>query len=320
MRAYVVRRLTLIVPTLLLVTVLVFLCVRLVPGSVIDLMVAQMASELAMGSELTAQSLRHSLGLDVPIHIQYGRWLAGAFQGDLGRSLWTDSGITTEIINRLPISLELGTLALATALLISIPVGIYSAVRQDTWGDYGGRTIAILAICVPSFWLGTMVVVYPSIWWNWTPAMEYIPFTADPAGNLLQFIIPAVIMGMVMSGTTMRMTRTMMLEVLRQDYIRTAWSKGLKERIIIVRHALKNAMMPVITIIGMMFPVLIGGSVVLEQIFALPGIGRFLIEAINKRDYPVISGINLVLASFVLIINLLVDLTYAYLDPRVKYR
>jgi len=320
MRAYIIRRLLLIIPTLLLVTIIVFLSVRFIPGSVIDLMVSEMATESALGSELTAATLRQSLGLDVPIHVQYGRWLAAAVRGDLGRSLWTDSSITEELFRRLPISLELGILAIITALLIAVPIGVYSAMRQDTWGDYSGRTIAILAISLPSFWIGTMVMVYPSIWWNWSPAMEYIPFMSNPAGNLLQFIIPAIIMGMVMSGTTMRMTRTMMLEVLRQDYIRTAWSKGLAERNIILRHALKNALMPVVTIVGMLLPVLIGGSVVLEQIFALPGIGRFLIEAINGRDYPVISGINLVLASFVLLINLVVDLTYAYLDPRIQYR
>jgi len=320
MHAYIIRRLLLIIPTLFLVTVMVFLTIRFIPGDVIDLMVAQMATETALGTELTAESLRHSLGLDVPIYIQYGRWLLHVVQGDLGRSLWTDLSVTGEIMSKLPVSLELGILAIITALLLAIPIGVYSAVRQDTWGDYGGRTIAILAISLPSFWLGTIVIVYPSIWWNWSPAMEYIPLTSDPMGNFIQFIIPAIILGMVMSGTTMRMTRTMMLEVLRQDYIRTAWSKGLAERTVVLRHALKNALIPVVTIIGMLSPVLIGGSVILEQIFALPGIGRYLIEAINRRDYTVISGINLTMASFVLTINLVVDLAYAYLDPRVQYK
>jgi peptide/nickel transport system permease protein len=278
-----------------------------------------MAAELPSGSNLTTESVRHSLGLDVPIQVQYGRWLLGTVQGDLGKSLWTGRAVTDEILGRLPISFELGLFAIITSLLIAIPIGVYSAMRQDTWGDYVGRSIAILAISLPSFWLGTIVIVYPSIWWNWSPPMEYIPFVSDPAGNLLQFIIPGAIMGMVMSGTTMRMTRTMMLEVLRQDYIRTAWSKGLSEWIIVFRHALKNALIPVVTIVGVTLPVLIGGSVILEQIFALPGIGRLLIEAVNRRDYPVISGINLFLASFVLIINLAVDVIYAYLDPRVRY-
>lgn len=320
MRAYLIRRLVLIVPTLALVTLFVFLTVRFIPGTIIDLMVAEMASESPQGQELTAEALREAMGLDVPIYVQYGRWLAHAVQGDLGTSLWTGRSITGDIISRLPISLELGVLAIITALLLAVPIGVYSAMRQDTWGDYTGRTIAILAISLPSFWLGTIVIVYPSRYLGWSPAMEFIPLFSNPAGNLLQFIVPAVILGMVISGTTMRMTRTMMLEVLRQDYIRTAWSKGLTERTVILRHALKNALMPVVTIVGMMFPILIGGSVVLEQIFALPGIGRFLIEAINRRDYPIISGINLVLASFVLLINLVVDITYAYLDPRLKFK
>jgi peptide/nickel transport system permease protein len=186
--------------------------------------------------------------------------------------------------------------------------------------DYVGRTIAILFISLPSFWVATMVIVYPSIWWNWSPALEYIPITKDFMGNIVQFIIPATIMGMLATGTTMRMTRTMMLEVLRQDYIRTAWAKGLGERTIIVRHALKNAMIPVITVIGLSLPLLISGSVVLENIFVLPGIGRLLVEAINQRDYPVISGINIFVAVFILVANLLIDLTYGYLDPRVHYK
>ena len=323
MRAYIVRRLLLIIPTLLLVTILVFLLVRFIPGDVIDLMVTerQMESSLVpMDQELTAEALRHALGLDVPVHVQYGRWMAAAIQGDLGLSLWGRRSIVELLAEKVPISLELGLLSMVIALSISLPIGVFSAIRQYSWSDYLGRTIAVLAISLPSFWIATMVIVYPAIWWNWSPSMEYIPFLEDPGGNLLQFILPAAIMGMVMSGTTMRMTRTMMLEVLRQDYIRTAWSKGLRERTIVVRHALKNALMPVVTIVGMMVPVLIGGSVILEQIFALPGVGRWVLEAINTRDYQIISGINLVIATIVLACNLAVDLTYAWMDPRIRYR
>jgi peptide/nickel transport system permease protein len=211
-------------------------------------------------------------------------------------------------------------MAAIIALLISIPIGVYSAIRQDTWGDYLGRTIAILAISLPSFWIATIIIVFPAIYFNWSPEMEYIPFFENPVRNLIQFIVPAAIMGMVMSGTTMRMTRTMMLEVLRQDYIRTAWSKGLKERTVIIRHALKNALIPIVTIMGMMLPILIGGSVIMEQVFSLPGIGRWTIEAIGQRDYPVISGINLVIATVILAANLMVDLTYSWIDPRIRYR
>jgi len=318
MRAYVIRRLLLAIPTVLLVTIIVFFFLRLVPGDVIDLMVLE--HETVEDAEVLRAQIAEKLGLNVPIHVQYLNWMGGIFHGDLGRSLWTDRPVTQEIINRLPISFELGFLALLTALIIALPIGIYSAIRQDTYGDYIARSFAIASIALPSFWLATIVMVFPSIWWGWSPPMQLITFTEDPWGNLRMFIIPAFIMGMVLSGTTMRMTRTMMLEVLRQDYIRTAWSKGLRERIIVLRHALKNALIPVVTIIGLQMPIIIGGSVVLERIFNLPGIGWLLIDVINSRDYTVLSSVNLIMALFVLMINLLVDLAYSYLDPRVQYR
>jgi len=320
MQGYVLRRVILIVPTLLLVTIIVFGAVRLVPGDVIDLMVAEMASESGMGAELDPEYIREMLGLDAPLHVQYGQWIAKMFRGDLGESLWTQRAVTEDLINRIPVSFELGVMALIIGVVVAIPIGIYSAIRQDTVGDYFGRSIAIAALSLPNFWVATMIIVFPSIWWNWSPPVKYIPITEDLTSNLAQFIIPACIMGMHMSGGTMRMTRTMMLEVLRQDYIRTAWSKGLKERVVVVRHALKNALMPVVTQIGMRLPVMIAGAVILEQIFCLPGIGNLLVQAVNERDYPVISGINLTLATFILVANLGVDLTYGYLDPRIHYR
>ena len=330
MRAYAIRRALLIIPTLFIVTIIVFFSVRFIPGDVIDLMVTEMAQESGMGSELTAETIRHALGLDEPVWKQYMRWLgvfpqrdggfSGAFQGDFGESLWTGRPVLEDIVSRYPISVELGAMAIITAMIIALPIGIYSAIRQDTIGDYAGRTFAILSISVPSFWMATLVVVYPAIWWGWTPPVQYIPFLKDPIANIMQFILPAVIMGMHMAGGTMRMTRTMMLEVLRQDYIRTAWSKGLTERTIIWRHALKNAFIPIITIIGPMILILTGGSVIMEQIFCLPGLGRLFIEALNKRDYIVISGMNTITATGIICINLLVDLSYAWLDPRIQYR
>jgi peptide/nickel transport system permease protein len=299
MRAYIARRLLLIIPSLFIVTIIVFLSVRLIPGSIVDIMV----NEAAMQGVVTVdrEAIEEALGLDVPIHIQYGRWIGDIFlHGSLGESLRDRQPVAEEIFSRLPVTFELGVLALIVALLIAIPIGIYSAIRQDTVGDYVMRSIAIIFISVPSFWIGTMIMIYPSIWWDWSPSMELIKFSDDPLGNLGMFIIPAVILGMALSGVTMRMMRTMMLEVLRQDYIRTAWSKGLNERVVIIRHALKNALIPVITLIGYQMTFLIAGSVIVEQIFVLPGVGRLMLEALSQRDYPIVSGINLFVATAVL--------------------
>jgi peptide/nickel transport system permease protein len=316
MRGYIIRRIALLVPTLFLVTVVVFLSVRLIPGDVVEMMV----TEHAGFEEVSIEEIRHDMGLDLPVHVQYGRWVKGIVtRGDLGKSLWTGRSATDEIRQRLPVSFELGLLSIAVGLTIAVPVGMYSAIRQDTPGDYLGRVFAIACIALPTFWTGTLVVVFPAVWWGWSPSVEYIPFIEDPLGNLQQFIVPAILLGMSMSGTTMRMTRTMMLEVLRQDYIRTAWAKGLSERTLILRHALKNALIPVVTIVGLQLPILIGGSIILENIFSLPGIGVLTVQIINSRDYNVLSGINLFMAFTVLLINLMVDLAYGFLDPRVHY-
>jgi peptide/nickel transport system permease protein len=330
MQTYIMRRIVLIIPTLVIVTILVFLVVRFVPGTVLDLMVSDHATESGVSFEVLKENLKANLGLDVPVYVQYGRWIgflpqrdggfSGILEGSLGQSLWTERDIVSEIAQRIPISMELGIIALITATLVAFPIGIYSAIRQDTIGDYIGRSIAIILIAVPGFWIGTLIFVLPSLWWNWTPPIEYTPIWKDFGRNIVQFIIPGVIMGAQMAGGTMRMTRTMMLEVLRQDYIRTSWSKGLRERAVIIRHALKNALIPVITMIGAGIPVLIGGSVIMEQIFVLPGIGRYMIDAIGQRDYPIISGINLMMATVVMGCILLTDLSYAWLDPRIRYR
>jgi peptide/nickel transport system permease protein len=239
--------------------------------------------------------------------------------GDLGESIFLGGSVRDHIFQRLPVTLEIGILAILIALLISFPIAIYSAIRQDTIGDYVARSIAILLISVPSFWVGIMVVVFPSIWWGWSPPIINISLWDDPIGNLKMYILPAAILGMAINGVNMRLTRTMMLEVVREDYIRTAYAKGLTERIVVLRHALKNALIPVITVIGLNVPVVVGGSVIIEQIFALPGMGRLAIEAAFLRDYPVIVGVTLVFSLFVLVIILLTDLSYAFLDPRIRY-
>jgi peptide/nickel transport system permease protein len=330
MRAYVIRRLFYIIPTLLLITILVYLLVRFIPGDVIDMMLAQMSEQSGMGAELTADYLRQAMGLDQPLLIQYGRWMGfianadgdfrGILQGWFGESLWKNKPVLEELIERLPVSIELGLISMITGWILAMPIGIYSAIRQDTSLDYLGRSFAIVMLSVPGFWLATIIIVYPSIWWGWTPSLEYIPLIENPWGNFLQFLLPGLLMGTQMSGSLMRMVRTMVLEVMRQDYIRTAWSKGLTERTVIYRHALKNALMPVVTIAGMMLPGLIAGSVIMEQIFCLPGVGRLTFEALTQRDYPIISGINLIMATTVLLCNLLTDVTYAWMDPRVQYR
>lgn len=326
MTAYLIRRILLVIPTILIASVIVFVVIRLIPGDVIDLMV----DEQGFGGEMDREAIEKQLGLDVPIQVQYFRWLGvipgdsgefnGILQGSLGKSLWKPMQVTELIIARLPVTFELGLLAIAVALIEAFPIGIYSAIRQDSWIDYVGRSFAIGALAIPGFWLGIMVVVFGSIWFKWSPEIMYIKFFDDPLGNLTQFIVPALIMGFAMAGVTMRMTRTMMLEVLRQDYIRTAWSKGLRERVVILRHALKNAMIPVITIIGLQLPVVVGGSVIMEQIFTLPGMGRLMVLAAFQRDYSVLAGVMLVIAAVILLANLLIDLSYAWLDPRIRYR
>lgn len=315
MATYIIRRLALILPTIILVTIIVFVSLRFIPGSVIDVLEAQMAGVPGFQRGAVAKAL----GLDVPIYIQYGRYLWGLLHGDLGVSLFSQRPVTDDMWARFPLTLELGVLSIFISLIISIPIGVYSAVRQDTIGDYVARSFAIICIAVPSFWLATLVIVYPSIWWGWMPSTNFIPFLENPLKNLEVIAIPSFILGMSLAGVTMRMTRTMMLEVLRQDYIRTAWSKGLAEKVIIFRHALKNALIPVITLIGALVSGVAGGAVVIEQIFSLPGIGRLLLEALNTRNYPMVSGIVLILSIFVYLSNLAVDVAYAYLDPRIRY-
>ena len=319
MRAYIIRRLLLIIPTLLLLTILVFLSVRFLPGDVIDAMLGRM--EYDQPGTIDREALERMLGLDVPGYVQYVRWLGRIFlHGSLGESLMGRGAVEEQIIDRLPVTVELGLLAIVIGLVIALPVGIYSAIRQDTAADHAGRSVAIIGLATPNFWLGIMVMIYPAIWWGWSPRLELIPFSEDPLENLGMFLIPSLILGTASAAAIMRLTRTMMLEVLRQDYIRTAWSKGLRERVVIIRHTIKNALIPVVTLIGLQLPILVGGSVIMENIFNLPGLGRLMLVALNDRDYPLVSGINLFFATAVIAANLITDLFYAFLDPRVRYK
>ena len=285
MRAYIIRRILLLIPTLFILTILVFLSVRFIPGDVVDLIVGRMEWYGTGGEEIDPEAVRQMLGLDVPVYVQYGRWIGNILRhGSLGESLLGGYAIEEKLLDRLPVTIELGVLAIVISLLIALPVGIYSAIRQDTAADYAGRTIAIIGLATPNFWLALMVIIFPAIWWGWSPPTELIPFSEDPLGNLAVFFIPSLILGTAMSAATMRMTRTMMLEVFRQDYIRTAWSKGLRERVVVIRHTIKNALIPIVTLVGLQLPILVGGSVIMEHIFNLPGLGRLMLTALTMTE------------------------------------
>jgi len=314
MRRYVLRRLGLAVPTLGLVSVIVFGMMRLMPGDVVMRMVDGQAYAP------TIEALRRELGLDRPAYRQYLEWIGGiVLRGDFGTSYWTRQPILDEFVGRFPVTLELAALTIVVSVVFGVLVGIVSAVRQDTLSDYLGRVLAILALSVPSFGLTVLVVVLPSIYFKWTPVWTYVPFTTDPLENLKILIVPATVFGVTRAGPIMRIMRSALLEVLRQDYIRTAWSKGLSEQAIVLRHALKNALIPVISVVGLQIPLYIGGSVIIEAIFRLPGVGLFFFEALSRLDYPVVQSVNLIFAAMVVGLNLAIDLTYAFLDPRIRY-
>jgi peptide/nickel transport system permease protein len=315
MRQYVLRRLALAVPTLALVSVIVFSIMRLMPGDVVVRMVEGHAYAP------TIEALRRELGLDRPAWVQYADWIGGiVLRGDFGTSYWTRQPIWDEFIQRFPVTLELAALTILASVVIGILVGIVSAIRQDSAADYLGRVLAILALSVPYFGLAVLVVVLPSIYFKWTPIWTYVPFTTAPLENLKIMLVPALVFGVTRAGPIMRIMRSALLDILRQDYIRTAWSKGLPERAIVLRHALKNALIPVVSLVGLQTPLYIGGSVIIEAIFRLPGVGLFFFEALTRLDYPVVQSVNLIIATMVVGLNLAIDLSYAFLDPRIRYR
>jgi peptide/nickel transport system permease protein len=291
----------------------VFSLPRLIPGDVVQLML----EERAYGKDL--DDLRAKLGLDRPIYVQYFEWAGRVVRGELGESLWTKRPVLEELGRRLPVSLKLGLLALLFSMSIALPIGILAAVRQDSLADYVARSLAIVGLSVPGFWIATLVIFLPSLWWNWSPPIQFTEFSVDPWAHVAQFIIPAFILGIASSAAIMRLTRAQLLEVLRQDYVRTAWAKGVRERVVVLKHSLKNSLIPVITVLGIQVAQILGGTVIFETIFGLPGMGRFLFDAINQRDYPVIQGVNLVIVSVVILMNLAVDACYAVLDPRIRY-
>ncbi|PYM89429.1 MAG: glutathione ABC transporter permease GsiC [Candidatus Rokuibacteriota bacterium] len=313
MRKYVLRRLLVASASLAIASLAVFSLPRLIPGDAVQLML----EERAYGKDL--DDLRAKLGLDRPIYIQYFEWLGRVVRGQLGESLWTKRPVIEELARRLPVSLELGLMALGFSISLALPIGILAAIRQDSASDYIARSLAILGLSVPGFWIATLVVLLPAIWWGWSPPIQFTEWSVDRWAHVSQFILPAVILGIASAAAVMRLTRAMLLDVLRQDYVRTAWAKGVGERAVVLKHSLKNALIPVVTVLGIQVAQILGGTVIFETIFGLPGMGRFLFDAINQRDYPVIQGVNLLIVSVVVLMNLTVDAFYAYLDPRIRY-
>jgi peptide/nickel transport system permease protein len=313
MHTYVLRRLLVAVPSVLIASFIVFTLPRLIPGDVVQLML----EEKAYGKDL--EELRAKLGLDRPIPVQYAQWLGRIARGDLGESLWTRQGVVGELARRLPVTLTLGCMALAVAVVVGIPIGVVAAVRQESPLDFVARSLAVLGLSVPAFVQAIVVILLPAIWWGWTPMGRYVPLSVDPVRHVVQFLLPAAILGIASAAAIMRLTRGMLLEVLRQDYVRTAWAKGLREGDVVVKHSLKNAVIPVVTVLGLQVAQIAGGAVIIETIFGLPGMGQFLVEAIVQRDYPVIQGINLIIMLMIVATNLAVDIAYALIDPRIRY-
>ena len=316
MAAYLVRRLLAAAMVLFGVSLLVFMLIHSLPG---DTLIAKLGETGRLNPEQLAAA-RHEMGLDRSLPVQYGTWLGGVLRGDLGNSLvWDGQSVGGRIADALPISFELAVIASLVALVIAIPLGIISAINQDTVIDQAIRVVTITGLAIPSFWLGTVVIIYLGIWFHYLPPLQYTPIWEDPSANLQQFYIPGLLLGYNLSATLTRMTRSTVLEILRHDFVRTARAKGLMQRTVLVRHVLKNALIPVVTIFGNQFAFLLGGTVIMEVLFVLPGLGRQTLDAVLQRDYPQIQGNALLFGTFVVLTNIAVDLTYAYLDPRIRY-
>jgi peptide/nickel transport system permease protein len=318
MAKYILTRLLLMIPTLLGVIVLVFVLLRVVPGDVVEMRFASGQNQFVDQKLLASE--RAKLGLDKPLWQQFVGYLAGLLRLDLGRSMWTGSPITEEIKLRFALSLQLALMATVVATVLAIPLGIVAALRQDTWVDYVVRVFSIAGLAMPSFWLGILLILTLLVVFKWLPPMVYTPLWVNPWQNLAQLIWPAVAVGYRYSAVATRMTRSAMLEVLREDYIRTARAKGLFQKLILSRHALKNALLPVLTVIALEFAFLLGGLVVTEQVFNLNGLGLLFVQAIAHRDYTLTQALVLLVAATFIVVNFFVDLAYAWIDPRIRFR
>lgn len=323
MQQAIVRRLLLAILTFILASVVLSLVLYYtIPGDAVDLLAGEAGSLSPEGRARIA----HRLGIDRSWPEYYWDWATSIItRWDFGDSFISDRDVWTDLRRRIPVTLEVSIVAIIITVVVSVPVGIIAAVRRDTLVDYVARAGAVLLLAVPSFWVATMFVAYPARWCleplfcHYAPPLNYVPFTEDPWSNLRIVLPPAAILGALLGGYSMRFVRTQMLEVMTQDYIRTAWAKGLRERTVILRHALRNAVIPVITVIGLLVPYVMGGTVILETIFSLPGMGRFVVVGILNRDYPVVQAIMLLLAGLVILVNFLIDLSYVFIDPRIRH-
>lgn len=312
MLRYAAKRLVGMIPTVLILLFLVVIMIDFIPGDAVDLMMQEGASDARRAA------LEEQLGLDEPAPVRYVKYVAGLLRGDLGDSLWNQQPVLPELLKRIPVTIEIALLATLIGTGVGVLFGVISALRQDTWVDYTLRSIAIAGISLPNFAIATFVVVMPAIWWGISPTLKYVGPLADPFTHFKIVLIPALVLSLNLAASVMRLSRTTMLDVLRQDYIRTAQAKGLRSSQVTVKHALKNAMIPVITLTGLQVAFLIGGSVIVESVFVIPGLGRYLITAIDQRDYPVVQAVVVLLGTFVMLVNLLVDMSYAWFDPRIR--
>ena len=316
MLRYTIQRLLLMIPTLLGVAVLVFILLRMMPGDIVELRFLMDGGQISPEA-LAAERIR--LGLDKAMWLQFIDWMKGIFVGDFGTSMWTGRPVITEIASRLELSIQVAIMATILAVLIAIPLGTVAALYQDTWIDHTIRVFAIAGLAVPSFWLGMLFILGLLYSFNWIPPLTFTPIYVDPWHNLSQLIWPAMAVGYRYSAVATRMTRSTLLEVLNEDYIRTARAKGVYERLVVSRHALRNAMLPVVTVVGLEFAFLIGGLVVTEQVFNLNGIGKLFVETVTRADYTMVQALVMLVATFFIIVNFAVDLLYAALDPRIRY-
>lgn len=313
MGAYIVRRLLIVIPLLLGVTIITFFLTALIPGDVVDVLLA-----IDVDPEV-ASRLRQTIGLDQPFFVRYWHWFVGLLHGDLGFSILNGRPVLSMILEKLFPTFELAFLTTVIGVVIGIPFGVFSAIRQFHFTDDFLRLLSLIGFSLPSFWVGTLLILMVSLWFPGFPILKYVPFSEDPLLNLQIMSLPAVTLGIAMSAMIVRMTRACVLDVLRQQYVVTARSKGLSSRVVLFKHVLRNAMLPVITLVGLRFGFLIGGLVIVEEVFAIPGLGRLVIYSISNRDFPLVLGVVLFIALSFMLINLLVDILYAVIDPRISY-